>query len=445
MERTDIDPLSDLSRGASAEASEGGVKQVLIASVVGTVIEWYDFLVYSTAAALVFKDLFFPANDPFVGAMSAFGAYAVGYFARPLGGLVFGHFGDRVGRKVALLLTLLTTGVGTALVGVLPTYDSIGIWAPICLIVLRLVQGIGAGGEWGGAVLMVVETAPPNRRGLYGSLVQIGNPAGRILASAAFLPVMLLPREDLLSWGWRIPFLVSLLMMLVGAFLRARVSETPAFRRLRAQSKTSKVPALDAFKYYKRELCIAAGLKMSEVAWPGVLGAFAVTFVHQKFGLPDNVIVTAILIAAGCELVCMPLAGAIADKVGRTKVYLFGIISAAILAFPVMYMINTGDAFLVSMAVVIGMVMTQGIMFALQASVIPELFGTAVRYSGVSLGFQVGAAVSGGLTPLIATGLVHWASGSVLPVSIYLVSLSVLSLIAFYSIRKRNKASHLYD
>jgi MHS family shikimate/dehydroshikimate transporter-like MFS transporter len=445
VERTDVDPMAELTWGNSSSTDDGDVKQVVIASVAGTVIEWYDFLVYSTAAALVFKDLFFPTSNPFVGAMSAFGAYAAGYFARPLGGLIFGHFGDRFGRKVALLLTFLATGIGTAAVGLLPSYDSIGAWAPTLLITLRLVQGIGAGGEWGGAVLMVAETAAPNRRGLFGSLVQLGNPAGRILASAAFLPVMALPREDLLSWGWRLPFLASLIMVLIGGFLRARVSETPAFKRLRAQSKMSKMPALDVCKYFRRELLVAAGLKMSEVAWPGVIGAFAVTFVHQKFGLSDSVIVTAVMIAACCELVCMPLVGALADKVGRTRIYVAGIVGAAILAFPVMWLLDSGSVVLVSLGAVIGMVMTQGIMFALQASVIPELFPTAVRYSGVSLGFQIGSAISGGLTPLIATGLVHAASGSVWPVSVYLILLSMLSLAALSSIRKRTKVSTLYD
>ncbi len=256
---------------------------------------------------------------------------------------------------------------------------------------------------------------------------------------------MALPRADLLSWGWRLPFLASLVMVLIGGFLRSRVSETPAFRRLRAQRKTSKLPVRDVFKYFRRELLVAAGLKMSEVAWPGVLGAFAVTFVHQKFGMSDSVIVTAVLIAACCELICMPLVGALADKVGRNKVYVAEIVGAAILAFPVMWLLDSRSVPLVSLAVVIGMVMTQGIMFALQASVIPELFGTAVRYSGVSLGFQIGAAISGGLTPLIATGLVHAASGSVWPVSVYLLLLSVLSLAAFSSIRKRTKVSTLYD
>jgi MHS family shikimate/dehydroshikimate transporter-like MFS transporter len=434
-----------LAQREAHHRTDTSMRRVIVASVLGTIIEWYDFLVYSTAAAIVFKEVFFPTHDAFVGAMSAFGAYAVGYFARPLGGLIFGHMGDRLGRKAALVLTLLTTGIGTALVGLLPSYAQIGAWAPALLITLRLVQGIGAGGEWGGAVLMVAEFAPPNRRGLYGSLVQIGNPLGRIIASAAFLPLLALPHDALMSWGWRIPFLASVVMVAIGTFVRSRVAETPEFKRLRASAGISKLPALDVFRLCRKELVVAAALKASEVAWPGILAAFAVTFVKQKFHMPAEVIVSAVMIAAALEIVVMPLAGALSDKIGRAKVYFGGIACSALLAFPIMSMLNSGSTTLVAAAVIVGMVLTQGIMFALQASIIPELFGTSVRYSGISLGLQIGAAISGGLTPMIATGLIKWASGATWGVSLYLIFISALSLIAFLLLMKRSHSSTLHD
>jgi MHS family shikimate/dehydroshikimate transporter-like MFS transporter len=403
------------------------LRRVVIASVLGTIIEWYDFLVYSTAAALVFRRLFFPAADPFVGTLAAFGAYAVGFAARPLGGLLFGHYGDRIGRKAMLVTTLLVTGLGTFLVGCLPTYAQVGPWAPVLLIVLRLVQGVGVGGEWGGAVLMVAESAPPARRGLLGALVQVGNPLGRLLATAAFIPLLALPPADLLSWGWRLPFLASAGLVVVGLFIRARVQETPEFARLRAAHRQVKLPAIAVMRDHARALWVSIGLKVGEVAWVGVLTAFSVDYLVRGRGLPERVIVDAVLVAAAVELLVMPLAGWASDRFGRRRLYLIGTLLSIGFAFPVFWMFDSNSPGLVMAAVVIGMTVTQGIIFALHASLMPELFGTGVRYSGVSLGFQVGAALAGGLTPIIATALVGW-SGGTWPVSLYLVGVGVLGL-----------------
>jgi MHS family shikimate/dehydroshikimate transporter-like MFS transporter len=411
-------------------AKASSIRRVLVASVVGTVIEWYDFLIYSTAAALVFRKLFFPAADPFIGAIDAFGVYALGFVARPLGGIIFGHYGDRIGRKAMLIITLILTGGGTFLVGCLPTYAEIGEFAPILLVALRLLQGIGLGGEWGGAVLMVSETVSPRHRGFYGSLVQLGNPLGRILASAAFALVFLLPEKDLLAWGWRVPFLLSSILVVLGFFIRSRLQETPAFAELRARNQRVKKPVAEVLGAHRRAFLVSVGLKICEVGWAGVITGFGADYVTRTLHLPKSLIINAVLLAAAVEVLVMPLAGWLSDRIGRRPVFLFGAILSALFAFPLFDMLNTRDPLQVTIAVIIGMTVSQGIMFALHASLMPELFGTSVRYSGVSLGFQVGGAVSGGFTPLIATALVHASGGDTWPVSLYILGLTAISIIA---------------
>jgi MHS family shikimate/dehydroshikimate transporter-like MFS transporter len=423
--------------GSFAEASP--MRHVLWASVIGTFVEWYDFLIYGTAAALVFNKLFFPSFDPAVGTLAAFGTYAFGFAARPLGGIVFGHFGDRLGRKAMLMLTLLITGAGTFLIGCMPTYGQIGFYAPLLLIVLRFVQGIGLGGEWGGAVLMVVESAPDGRRGFYGSLVQIGFPLGVAASAGIFIPLSALPAADFLAWGWRIPFLISIVMVAVGMFVRMRLSETPAFQRVQREAKVARRPALDVITRMPRTFFIAIGMKISEVAWVYVLTVFSVFYATSKLGLPRTLILNGIIVGALLELITLPLVGALSDRFGRKPIYMIGVVLSILAAFPVFWILETRDPATVVIGIALVMNVTHAIGFGIGASWMPELFGTRVRYTGASLGCQVSAALSGGFAPIIATALLAW-SGATWSVSLYLIALGLIAAVAVMAAGETSEA-----
>lgn len=410
-------------------ADDRQMRQIILASMLGTIIEWYDFLIYGTAAALVFNKLFFPGLDPVAGTLAAFASYAVGFVARPLGGAIFGHYGDRLGRKGMLTLTMLIMGVGTFLIGCLPTYAQIGLWAPALLVALRLLQGIGIGGEWGGAVLMVIEHAPEHRRGLYGSLVQVGFPLGIAASTATFLWLTSLPEADFLSWGWRLPFLASALLIGIGLFVRLRLVETPAFARIKEEAAVAHMPLLDVITKQPRTFLIAVGLKVSEVAWVYILTVFSIVYATKTLDLPRSLILNAILLAAALELVTMPLFGWLSDKIGRRPMYFAGSAVSAACALVLFGLLDTRDPTIVVVTIAVIMSLTHAMMFGPQAAFMPELFGTRTRYSGASLGCQVAAAISGGFAPIIATGLLAWA-GATWPIALYLIALAVVSFVA---------------
>lgn len=419
---TNVAAATEPSRPGSSTA------HVVWASVLGTAIEWYDFLIYGTAAALVFNKLFFPSFDPFVGTLAAFSTYAVGFVARPIGGAIIGHYGDRLGRKAMLVMTMIIMGAGTFLIGCLPTYDQIGIWAPILLILLRFVQGIAIGGEWSGAVIMVIEHAG-DRRGFFGSLVQIGFPVGVAASTGIYALMTRLPEVDFLRWGWRVPFLVSIVLVFVGFIVRFKLAETPEFKQVLERKDVLKQPLLEVLRRDWRSFLLAIGITVSEVGLAYLLTVFTVVYATTKLGLPRQLILNAVVYAALVELVTLPLAGWLSDVFGRKTLYLTGGVASILLAFPLFWMFETKDATIITLALITTMTLTHALLFGPKAAFMPELFGTRVRYSGASLGANVAAALSGGFSPLIATALLAWAGAS-WAVSLYIIALSMITVIA---------------
>jgi MFS transporter, MHS family, shikimate and dehydroshikimate transport protein len=405
------------------------INSIVFASCLGTIIEWYDFLIYATAAALVFNKAFFPTFDPLAGTLAALGSYAVGFLARPLGGALFGHFGDRLGRKSMLVLTLFIMGVSTFCIGLLPTYGSIGVLAPILLILLRVIQGIGLGGEWGGASLMVLEHAPSDRRGFYTSFVQIGFPIGLVLATLVFALVTKLPEADFAAYGWRIPFLLSIVLLAIGTFVRSRVPETPVFEQLKMRDGLSKNPVIEAVGKNTGTFLIAVGLKLSEVSWVYLLTVFVVVYATTKLGLPKPLMLDAVLYAALLELVSLPLFGWLSDRIGRRPLYILGALFTIAFAFPLFWMLESKSTALIFAAIMIAMNFGHGMMFGPESCYFPELFGPNVRYSGASFGFQVSAAIGGGFAPIMATAMVGYFGGTT-GVSIMMIVLALFTLAA---------------
>jgi MHS family shikimate/dehydroshikimate transporter-like MFS transporter len=371
------------------------IKRVVVSSVIGTAVEWYDFLVYGTATALVFNKLFFPLSDPALGIIAAFGTYAVGFLARPLGAAIFGHFGDRVGRKAMLAMTIIIMGLGTFLIGLLPTYDQIGIAAPILLVLLRLLQGIGIGGEWGGAVLMVVENATARNRGLLGSMVQVGWPIGNLAAIGIFAALSQVPDSDLLAWAWRIPFLISIVLAGIGLYIRHQLAETPVFREIEAKNEVAKRPLVEILTRHPRSFFTAVGLKLSEVSYAIIVGVFAISYVTGHLAMPRSVIINAILLSAAVALLIIPVFGWLSDRIGRKTMFYASCVFAMAFAFPLFWLLDTKDPLTITLTVVTAITFGQMVGFSVGAPWYSELFAARLRYSGASLGFQVGAAIGG--------------------------------------------------
>jgi MFS transporter, MHS family, shikimate and dehydroshikimate transport protein len=405
------------------------LNSIVFAGCLGTIIEWYDFLIYASAAALVFNKAFFPTFDPLAGTLAALGSYAVGFLARPLGGALFGHFGDRLGRKSMLVATLFIMSLSTFCIGLLPTYSSIGVLAPTLLVLLRIVQGIGLGGEWGGASLLVLEHAPADKRGFYTSFVQIGFPIGLVLATLAFTLTTKMPDASFATYGWRIPFLVSVVLLAVGTFVRLRVPETPVFEALKISKRLSANPVGEAVSKHARSFWIAVGLKLSEVSWVYMLTVFVVGYATTQLKLPKSMMLDAVLYAALLELVSLPVFGWLSDKIGRRPLYILGGLFTIAFAFPLFWMMESKSTALIFAAIMIAMNFGHGMMFAPESCYFPELFGPNVRYSGASFGFQVSAAIGGGFAPIIATAMVGYLGGTA-GVSVMMIVLGLITLVA---------------
>jgi MHS family shikimate/dehydroshikimate transporter-like MFS transporter len=405
----------------------GSIRLVALASLIGTTIEWYDFFLYGTAAALVFNRLYFPTFDPRVGTLAAFATYTVGFVARPIGGIIIGHYGDRIGRKSMLVLTLTIMGVATFGIGLLPTYEQIGPWAAVGLVLLRLAQGFGVGGEWGGAVLMAVEHAPAGSRGFYGSWPQIGVPAGLLLSTAVFAWFARLPDDQFLSWGWRVPFLGSILLVGIGLIIRLRILETPAFTRIKQERTEARRPIVEVLRTHRKEVLVAMGARFAENGAFYIYTVFVLVYGTQRVGIARETVLTGILIAAACALVAIPLCGALSDRLGRRPVYLFGACTTALFAYPLFWLLDTGSTPLVWLALVVALVFGHSPMYGPQAAFVSELFGTRVRYSGASLGSQLSSVVAGGLSPFIATALLPYGRGAL---ASYVIAMAVVTIVA---------------
>ncbi len=415
-----------------------------MASMIGTTVEWYDFFLYTSAAALVFNTLFFPTYDPLTGTLLAFTTYALGFVARPIGGLVFGHFGDKIGRKKLLVVSLLMMGGATFAIGLLPTYATIGVAAPLLLVLLRLVQGFALGGEWGGAVLIVSEHGDARRRGFWASWPQAGVPLGNLVATAV-LAILAAVQSDAAfeAWGWRIPFLLSAVLVVIGLWIRLAVSESPVFleaaRRAEERGVAEKAPIAQVFRHSWRQVLIAMGARMGENVSYYIITAFILVYITESLGLSKSMGLNAVLIGSAIHFATIPLWGLLSDVVGRRGVYLFGAVGMGLWGFVFFAMLDTRSFAMIALATTVGLVL-HGAMYGPQAAFFSELFGTRVRYSGASIGYQLASIGAGAVAPLIAVALLD-AWDSTVPVSIYLVAMCAISVAAVLAAKETRGSS----
>lgn len=411
------------------------LRRVAAASLAGNAIEYYDFSIYGLAAALVFPHIFFPSADPFVGTLASFGALAVGYLSRPLGAVVFGHFGDKIGRKPMLVFTLLLMGIATLAIGLLPTYDQIGIWAAVILIFLRFVQGIAFGGEWGGAILMAFEYAPENRRGFFAAVPQVGPATGALLGNAAFLAVTLLPREVVLAWAWRVPFILSFVLVIVGMFIRLKIAESPEFQTTKDKGLEVKVPIASVFKNNFKAVLLVAGSFLGFGAFSIVVMTFLVGYSQNTLGIPASTMLSFTMIAFVLQIPMILLSGHLSDKYGRKVLVIFGTL-AAIAAIILMFAaVTSTQPALIGLAYALGFGCLYTVCYGMQPALFADSFPAEVRFTGMSLGYQLGNVVGSGFTPLIATWLVM-STGSIAFVPVFVVATLVISLFCLLQLVK---------
>ena len=428
----------------------GSIRKVVFASLIGTAVEWYDFFLYGSAAALIFGPLFFPSNEPATATLLAFGTYAVGFLARPLGGIIFGHFGDKVGRKKMLVISLLIMGVATFVIGLLPTFATVGIVAPLLLVSCRLLQGFAVGGEWGGAVLMAAEHGDDRHRGYWSSWPQAGVPAGNLL-SAVVLWVLAAVQtdEDFASWGWRIPFLLSAVLVLVGLWVRVSLEESPVFAEAKAAREAAaaevRAPIIEVIRSYPREILIAMGLRIVENIGYYIFSIVVLTYMVTYLGLPRSSAIAGVLIGSAVQLVLTPLVGALSDRVGRRPLYLVGAAGTGAWAFAFFPLVDTRNQLIITVAIVVGLAFTT-LMYAPQAAFFTELFGTSVRYSGASLASQLASVFAGGLAPLISVALLGTVNErNTIAVSIYVGVAAIITFVAALVSKETARTSLHHD
>jgi MFS family permease len=432
-----VQPETDRAMSLDGPGRSRQIRLAAAASVVGTSIEWYDFFLYGTAAAIVFPSVFFPSSSAYAGTLESFGTYAVGFAARPVGAAIFGHWGDRIGRKATLIVTLLLMGIASALVGALPGTATIGVAAPILLIVLRVLQGIAVGGEWSGSVLLSMEWGKQHRRGLMASWPQIGVPIGLLLGTGAMTAIALSAEAAFKAWAWRIPFIASLLLVAIGLFVRLKVLETPLFARLVEKRAVAKVPVAEVIRRHPKEIVLSAFLRMSEQAPFYLYTAFALTYIKNSLHKSQSVGLLAVTVAGALELFLMPAFGQLSDRLGRRRVYGTGAVLMAVVAFPFFLLINTATVGLIIAGVAL-IAIPHAMQYGPQASYIAENFPTGLAYAGSGLGYQAASLIAGGPAPLLATWMLPnfgWQA-----ISIYIIACAVLTLIAVAFLPDRRKA-----
>ncbi|MDH0669672.1 MHS family MFS transporter [Enterobacter hormaechei] len=418
-------------------------KKVLIASLTGSSIEWFDYFLYGTAAALVFNKIFFPMVDPVIGLILSYLSFSLTFFIRPIGGVLFAHIGDRIGRKKTLVLTLSLMGGATVMIGLLPTYDMIGMWAPALLILMRIIQGMGIGGEWGGALLLAYEYAPEKRKGFFGSIPQAGVTIGMLMATFIVSLMTLFSEEDFLSWGWRIPFLLSSVLVILGLWIRKDIDETPDFQKVKKSGQVAKAPLRDTIKHHWREVLIAAGLKVVETAPFYIFSTFVVSYATTTLTYQKSQALEAVTLGALVATIMIPLMGLLSDRVGRQRMYAVSVFVLGLFIVPWFMLLNTGTTWGIVLATVIAFGVLWAPVTAVLGTLCSEIFSANVRYTGITLGYQLGAALAGGTAPLIATGLLAKYDGDWVPVAWYLGVTVAISLIAIFCASRINRERHL--
>ena len=420
------------------------IREVAFASFIGAAVEWYDFFVYGTAAALVFPKLFFPGFSPLAGTLASFATFGVGFFARPIGGVVFGHFGDRTGRKSMLVVTLLLMGAATFLIGLLPTFEQIGVMAPILLVTLRLVQGFALGGEWGGATLMAFEHAPEENRTFYASWPQLGVPVGLVLSTAVFALFASLPEKQFFAWGWRVAFLLSIALIVLGLFIRLRVAESPVFSRVKERGAESKAPLLEVLRDHRLALVLAVGMVFVSITGFYIATTFSLSYLTARLGVARNVALVGNVLFSASGAASTLILARLADRAGKYRVAILSAAFQVLLSYPFFWLLSTREPALIWLAMSVWAFVGSAL-YGITGAMLAELFAPRMRCSGISLGYQIAGMLGGAPAPIIATYLIHWSSGATWSIATYLAASSLTTLVAVYVASQRQSVAIVAD